>query len=214
MFSDLQVEVASRILATSRHYRACLSPGFRGNTAVSRGLVFVELYATYEYTVKEMVRESLQAIKASGMTICTARMELLGLLLHAESSAARDAGKERIWETRTTLFRRINAVEAITTADDVFPNDGSHFRLQQLRTIWEIFGITKPVLPDVSLNQLIGELVLHRNAIAHGDATPNEIGRRYSETHVLRKIDDVQRVCAYLVTTMESHCAVSANLTR
>jgi hypothetical protein len=77
--------------------------------------------------------------------------------------------------------------------------------VKQLETIWAVFGLTVPVVPELRLLGRIEELVENRNAIAHGRRTAVEVGGRYSALEIEKRIDDVEQISSYVVTQMEDH---------
>lgn len=222
MFATLQAEITNRILAADSFFRTTIMPlvtkvavpTSSPTAATGKGLMFVELYAIYEYTVTNIVREGIAELKRHAIPLNIVRLELLGMILDPELAAVSTCGKDRVWETRMKLFQRVNAPDLATINDSFFPHDGSHYRIEQLQTIWDLFGITAGVLPDIRLKPLIGELVNHRNEIAHGRETARAVGGRYSITDILNRISGTQGLCVYLVSTMQSHCSVAANLHR
>jgi hypothetical protein len=111
-----------------------------------------------------------------------------------------------MWEQRIGLLAERESGVPLNTLDDaVFPSDGSHFRVRQLQTIWAVFGLATPVVPEPRLLGRIEELVENRNAVAHGRRTPEEVGGRYSVSDVATRVDDVEAIVTYLVTQLESH---------
>lgn len=214
MFTDLRNEILCRHGATERYVDTTCRPGFAAIASASKGLAFVEMYAAYEYTVKELVHEGLRIVCSMSMPYGGIRLELLPLVLHPETAAVADAGRSMTWKRRIELFRKANSAQACSAVPVVFPNDGSHFRLSQLYTIWSLFGIAAPVLPTPMHTPLIGELVENRNAIAHGRETAHAVGRRYTKSEVIRKIHDTRDVCMYLASTVDAHCSMAQNLRR
>jgi hypothetical protein len=214
MFTDLRLEIVNRALAVQMFFKAARSIKPKHELATAKGLMFVELYAMYEYTVVSAVREALLLMKSRSTPFNTIRWELLGLALHSEITGVIDAGREKAWEKKIELFRRAGCSDPLDVHDNAFPDDGSHFRVQQLRTIWAVFGIGKLKLPDGRLYPLIEELVSNRNAIAHGRSTSLEIGRRYSVRDVSAKISRTRRLCLYIARALDQHCSKPANLAR
>jgi hypothetical protein len=218
MWSDLRTDVADRILASRRFFRAaCRRVGSTHTTqarTTAKGLMFVQLYSIYEFTVTSVVRAAIDEMKRRPTPINTIRLELLGIALHPELSAVTDCSVRKMWRTRIELFRRVECPDIINIPDDTFPNDGSHFRPQQIETIWELFGITAPIVPHSYLIGRITEMVGHRNEIAHGRTTADEIGRRFSVRDISKRISDTKKICLYLIKTMELHCSNAANLSR
>jgi hypothetical protein len=214
MFAGLQNEVTSRLSGVEQHFSACCPDDRAMHATISKGMVFVQLYAIHEFSTKGMVKAGISAIKGAQVTFDQMRHETLALLLDKETCSVVDAGRQTAWNCRIELFNRARSTSLIDTADGTFPTDGSHFRLPQTYLIWELFGITAPVLPDVQLTHLIGEIVEHRNAIAHGRATATEIGRRFTHTEILKKIRSMLSIWLYQISTMEQHCNVISNVCR
>jgi hypothetical protein len=221
MWPTLVAEIASRYAAAHTYFAAIAGP--QGGPAVlpppphevtAKGLIFVQMYAIYEHSVKNIVRLALAEMRGRAMPLNTIRLELMGLVLTPELQSVRDCGAETAWRSRVDLFKRIGAPDAIDVADDVFPSDGSHYRRRQLDTIWELFGLAVPVVHTPRALGLITELVEHRNAIAHGRATAEDVGRRFSRDDCYLRLDLTRDLCTYLATTMETHCSHPPNLTR
>lgn len=214
MFTDLQDEINRRCLATERFFDSACRPGDAQVAATAKGIAFVQLYAVYEYTTKRAVQAALQEMRAAAHPVGDLAPELLSLALHTSVSSIIDSGRKTQWNRRMALFTKSCSTDPIDVPDNAFPNDGSHFRIQQLRTIWAIFGITDPVVPTVLMAPLIAELVENRNAIAHGRKTAHEVGRRYSKAEIKRKNDQTKQICTHIVSTIENHCSNPANLMR
>ena len=94
----------------------------------------------------------------------------------------------------------------ITFDNTLFPSDGSHYRAEQLDTIWRLFGVSAPVLPDLRLRQRVNELVENRNAIAHGRRTARDVGARHTNKDMEARIDDTDAITHHVIDTMETHC--------
>jgi hypothetical protein len=179
--------------------------------------MFVQLYAVYEHTVKEIVRVAIAEMKQRATPVNTIRFELLSLALDHLLQAAADCSMEQRWGKRIELFQRIDSPDPLDTADSAFPSNGRQYRLSQLYTIWAVFGIdatATPVIPSPRLTQVVDELVENRNAVAHGRRTPEDVGGRYSRDEIYNRIDVIQDICNHLVTSMQLHCGNSTNLQR
>lgn len=221
MWGDIITEVVDRALAARTYFSAAVGPPHspRGfpippHELTAKGLMFVHLYGTYEYAVREAVRASLHELKTRPMPLSALRLDLLSLALDGNLQSCLECSPKRLWKTRAELFRRVVSTDHFDTPDTLFPHDGSHYRVEQLRTIWELFGVTAGVVPDGRLHPLIGELVEHRNAIAHGRRTAEEVGGGYSVADVYNKIDGTRDICLHVLTTLQSHCSNPANCLR
>jgi len=139
---------------------------------------------------------------------------MMAIALDSEFTALSDLGRRRSWKTRLQLIDTTAADKPAVFTGKEFPNDGSHYRPNQLETIWTILGISKPIVSEPRHRGRINELVEHRNAIAHGRESADKIGRRFSTADIQDRIDDVQQICLYVLQTIEDHCSIPANFCR
>lgn len=215
MFATLQTEIIDRIFRVRQFFLEACDPLKSPNSAAgSKGLVFVLLYAIYEYTLNQSVTAAMNALCGHKLGLQDVRLELLSVVLDPEICSAGTAGNEHKWDARCSLFGRLSSADPIKIPAKHFPNDGSHYRQRQLDTIWKLFGIAAPVLADVKHGSIIEELVEHRNAIAHGRETPGRIGGRYSAQDVEHRIKQTEAICLHVTATLQTHCASAANLRR
>ncbi len=213
MWSSLQIEVSNRITASRDFFTSAQSinsSGINSFITTAKGLIYIQLYALYEFTVKGIVQAGLKDIQAHSTPFNSIRMELLGIALDPDLASIINCSKDRIWETKTSFFQKINSHNP-TTFPELFPSDGSHFRPKQLYTIWDIFGIKAPIIPTGYNHQRITELVNNRNSIAHGETTAENIGRNYSIQEIEARIMEIEQICMYLIGTMQNHCSNNLN---
>lgn len=219
MFSSLTIEVSDRISAVRRLLETIRdvesAEAARGVdtlcSKILKGLLFVQLYAIYEYAVSQAFSRSVEAFNGSRVAHAALRDELMGLALDAEFTSVGAVGAAKTWTCRTALVCRARSSDPAVLRSDRFPSDGSHYRHQQLVTLWAIFGITDPTVPTGRLIGRIDEVVEHRNALAHGRATPEAIGCRYTLNDLRDRINDFEEICLHLVATMSVHCADDKN---
>lgn len=212
MFQSLKTDVLERFSVLRQHFDAVGVIGSPAVLATSRGMAFVQMYAVWEYTVKSSVKAATNSVCASGIPLNGIRLELTSLLLHSKLMSVSSSGKETY--RKILEFLRGTQSGDIPISHDAFPSDGSHYRLPQIYLIWEVFGISAPVVPDLRLTNLVGEVIEHRHAIAHGRETPQTIGRRFSKEDIRRKIDEMEQVCFHVISTLEIHCSSTANFVR
>ena len=209
MFATVSAEIADRRLSSQRTVALIKSLEETSQVALAaayKGLAFVLLYATYEYSVRSAVQATLVALRTAGVEIRTLRRNLLTLVLDSHWDSVSYSGRPRVWGSRMALIASIDSGELTSTLrDDLFPNDGSHYRIQQLRTIWKIFSVSGPVVSEPRLIGRIEELVENRNAISHGRLTPEEVGGRYSWQEVASRADDTDTIAGHIVSSLESH---------
>ena len=136
----------------------------------------------------------------------TSIIRVLTLVLDGAFTSVAASGRGKSWEKRLDLVANFESTAPLVSLDNTtFPTDGSHYRVKQLQTIWGVFGLDVPVLPEPRLIGRIEELVENRNAIAHGRRTPEEVGGRYSASEMDKTITDIEGVGTYVVTAMEAH---------
>lgn len=208
MFAAVLRELGFRRIASERFTHAIaamehISP----EIAIQlKGFAFIQMYATYEFTVRSSVQATLASLKSSNTPATGVRQETLSLVLDSCWSSAANAGLARLWECRIDLLERVrSAMPADDFQDTLFPTDGSHFRIRQLRTIWRVFGVNAPVVPDLRLQGRIEEIVENRNAVAHGRRTAEDVGRDYSHLDIVERFIDLNNICQHVLVTLETH---------
>ena len=210
MFATVAAEIADRHLASQRTV-ALIKALEEGKSqaalaAACKGLAFVQLYATYEYSVRSAVRATLGALRAADVEIRTLRRSLIALVLKSDWDSVSDSSRSRVWNRRMALIANVYSdTHTSTLMDDIFPSDGSHFRQNQLRTIWKLFSISGPVVSENRLIGRIDELVENRNAISHGRRTPEEVGSRYSWQDIASCVNDTEAIASHIVSSLELH---------
>ncbi len=212
MFDIANAEAAARVLGATHLLRAARTleegtPPRLDESALCKGFMFVHLYAIYEYSVNAIVQGALSFIRESELRPLDLHSQALTLVLNSKFDSAAAVGRNKVWEHRLELVRSLSAVEPLVALDNsLFPADGSHYRSRQLETIWKVFGLSGPVVPDNRLLERINELVENRNAIAHGRRTADDVGRRYSLKDLEKRIDDVAQIVSHLILSMQTHC--------
>ena len=214
MFTTLATEVNDRFSSLEAFFKDTRSSKGQ-HAAMLKGLMFVQVYAVYEFTVRGVVRAAINSIVTHRRKLKEIRPSLMALLLDPEWNSVRDSGKKRQWEQRLKVLERAFSNEFVTIPSDTsIPSDGSHYRYSQLCVIFRVFGIVRmPVRRRLHI-QRIAEVVGHRNAIAHGQETAEEIGRRYTRTEVLRISRQMHSVCRSLVDALERLCSNSSSYSR
>ncbi len=207
MFQQLASEVNARFAAAETFFS--LTRGFAGdNAATAKGLAFVQVYAVYEFTVCSVVRTAIDSIKAHNHRMQDLIPPLMALALDAELNSLRDVGDRRVWQNRLALFEKAFSKDRFDIPSNTGPpHDGSHFKYSQLQIIFRVFGIKRlPVRRRAHIGR-INEVVGHRNQIAHGAETAQDIGRRYTLAEISHIASQMRSVCLLLIDVFESYCA-------
>ena len=207
MFPALKTEVEERFSAIELFFGSTKS--LKGDhAAMVKGLMFVQVYAVYEFTVNSVVRVAIESIKAQKHKMKDISPPLMTLFLDPEFMALSDGGKKNTWGNRISLFERAFSNDTVALSSDTKPpHDGSHYRYTQLVTIFNVFGIKRlPVRRRMHISR-ITEVVNHRNSIAHGQETAEDIGRRYTRSEILHMVRQMKSVSTLLISVLDSFCA-------
>ena len=216
MFDTVRNEVAARVLevrdlllvVAANDQSSGGRSRTRGASATCKGLLFVHLYGVYEYAITSTVQTALDTMRAAAMSCRAVRRSLLALVLDSTWDGVSKAGRKKLWAKRVALIATMDDDKPMATlSDTMFPYDGSQFRKTQLETIWQVFGIDVPVLPDERLKHRIDGLVENRNAIAHGRRTASEVGRDYTSAELGTWVTDIDSIVQYIIDTMNAHCS-------
>jgi hypothetical protein len=171
-----------------------------------KGLMFIQLYGVYEYSVKSTVQTVLSFIRRDTLSPREIHHRALTLAMNGTFDSASRVGPLKTWQKRLELVADLESSQPLhSLVDTAFPSDGSHFRPRQIQTIWDIFGLTVPPLPESKFIGRINELVENRNAIAHGRRTADDVGSAYSFEDMRKRVDEVEVISIYLLTEMEKH---------
>lgn len=210
MYPALKAEIEARFAAMALFFDA--TKGFaRDNEMTAKGLMFVQAYAVFEFTVSRVVQLAIDAIKAHNHKLQDLSPPLLALFLDPELQSLRAVGHKGVWDRRLKLFERAFSKSPLDiSADTDLPHDGSHFRYTQLQTIFQVFGIKRlPVRRRAHIPR-IDEVVGHRNQIAHGSETAVDVGRRYTRSEICHIMEQMKSVCLLQVAVFDAYCANKA----
>lgn len=203
MFEATRNEVDSRYDGAIRLFNAVCTARNHANLQRMKGLAFVEMYAIYEFSIRSGVRNALTAVKIANMDIAEMSAGLQGLILDPDIMSCSETSRKNRWKSRSLLFARLQSGTSADLNVDLFPDDGSHYRRPQIQTLWDIFGIRVSLVPDGRLFPLIGEIVEHRNAVAHGRERPEDVGRVYTTGEIRRKFGQSKRLCRHILAAVE-----------
>ena len=205
MFRALQIEIGQRFQQIDAYYH--MAPKKPADVAQTfRGLIFVQAYAVYEYTVRTAIHQAIVEIAAKGHSFRDLKPSLLTLFLDNELQAMRTAGRRRIWETRIALMKRTFSADPIAAVEAV-PHDGNYYRHTQLQMTFDVLGVKRAITTRRRYRYTSDEVVDNRNEIAHGEATTAEVGRRYSYSDMRFRIATMRRVCFRVVDLLSEHCS-------
>jgi hypothetical protein len=207
MFPTLQLEVMDRFTAVEAHFKR--SQTWKGDPAlIAKGLMFVQIYAIYEYTVKGVMRAAIQTIATHSHAYSDLRPSLLAVFLDPELRSLRDCMPGDIWDRRMRLLERSISADSLQEVSTL-PMDGTHFRHSHILLILKTLGIRRALTARKRHLYMIDDVVDKRNSVSHGDATAVEVGRRYSRQEIARFSRVMKAVCLRLIKIVSEHCSDS-----
>ena len=103
MFQPLRTEIQERFETAEAHFAA--TRPFKGKVgSTAKGMMFVEVYAIYEFTVKTAVRTAIDSLNTRQHRLSDLTPTLLALYLDPELRSIRDTGNKSVWGARQALF--------------------------------------------------------------------------------------------------------------
>lgn len=163
-----------------------------GVSRETRGLAIVLLYASYENLLTGLTRTLLEA--ASRCRVSNKRLRPGFRLFTVDSSvrSLRDVSERKVYASALPqLIAQASSGSVPSTINtNAFPYDGSFFKRSQISLWCSTFEIPNPISLLANIWGEIDTIVADRNGIAHGRLTPDEVGRRYTETDIRTLISD------------------------
>lgn len=211
MLVSLRSGSSDRIRQSSlllQHLRQLEAVGIAGNEELlktQKGLLFISLYASLEFTITNSVSEFLSELQTSAQAPHTYRVSLLPTLMNREFNAVIGASKRTVWSHKQNLVNRIFANDVCAIDNDVFPTDGTNISAEHFQAVWSQLAIPGSALPPGVNPWTINEIKEHRNAIAHGRERAATIGARFSLAALEDRHRIVEEICAHTVLSFEEH---------
>lgn len=210
MFTDLKTDSASKLVEvrefldfTSSQIPAAPIPT-PNSLLTAKGLFYVHIYGVFEFTITSCVKKTISSINMENININDIQPLLFSLALNSECDSI-SSTRNRNWPQRWNLFEKIrdNTITQIST--DLIPTDGKNIRYSQLESIWKTFCISAPILNAPAIGGRLKDIVDNRNAIAHGNNTPAEIGSRVTITDLYNRYNEMSSYCSYVIQVFEDY---------
>jgi hypothetical protein len=211
MLNDISINSTSRLrevrsfLAMIRTISSSNSFLVSSEISVAKGLFFVHLYGSYEYTVVAAVQKALSIVDSMKYNVSDFKPTMLSIVLDSRCKSIASVGTQKLWEKRWELFNQIQPNNIVNIDNTVLPTDGSNLKYPQLESIWTTLCINAPVLPRPILRGRLEELVENRNAIAHGRESASIIGGRYAIGDLEQRYNDINELCTYILQCLEGY---------
>lgn len=213
MFLEIRAEIEDRFRLL-RHAFALSRGSPKEPSALVKGLVFVQMYAIYEFAVRSAAEEAIKAINSANCSLDSLRPSMLAIYLDGEFQSLRDCGRKDVWSKRLQIAERATSKDIAIASTSILPHLGQHFRTDDLQFLFRVLGICRMPVRRKSHFQRINEVVRLRNDIAHGLETADKIGRNFTRADIRHRIDQMDSICRCVVSIIESHCSSSTNFTK
>jgi hypothetical protein len=172
-----------------------------------RGMAILLLFAAYENLLKTVSRTLLEEAAKSRARAQNLKPGFRLFLAHGELVGLLDSGRRKIWKSSgLKILSAVTERPARELDKSLFPDDGSFMKSSQVVVFCDVFdfGHPGPILREAW--DRIDNIVDQRNGIAHGRLTPEEVGRNYSHSDLLKLIDLWETRWEDFLGWIESHC--------
>lgn len=205
---DSRLDTAVKLIDET-HQKGGTSPMGTGSGPIAkeaRGLAVVLLFAAYENLLTSLTRTLLDGAIACRVGNKRLRPGFRMFAVKAAVSSLRDMSEKKLFSH--SIPKLINEVglggRSCTIDAAAFPNDGSFMKSTQIKLWCDIFEVGPP---QKLLNRTwssVDAIVAQRNQIAHGAATPDEVGREYTEAEIRLLIEDWRQDWSAFLLHVES----------
>lgn len=158
----------------------------------ARGLAIVLLFAAYEELLTSLTRTLLETVVRLRISNRRLQPGLRAFALKNAAKSLRDVSERKVFATAIPaiieLADRTDRQPTINTSD--FPNDGSFMKQSQVEVWARTFQIGPPAAVLKRVWNNINAVVTQRNKIAHGELTPQDVGRDYTEGEIRTLVAD------------------------
>jgi len=142
MFSALRRRITRDFLEVKLWINSVPADGSNSEfQATSYGLFFVYIYGIYDSIVKQIVSITIDELNHAGVNIDSCIFDLYSLLFSQEYDSLYDVGREKKWEKRWEISRKLAQNPIISIPPTAFPTDGRNIKIGQLESLKNSFGI-------------------------------------------------------------------------
>lgn len=202
--SDDRIRQSSMLLQQVKRLESLNDSSLEEAIKVQKGMFFVSLYASIEFTLTNAVSGFLAALQANPSHPESYHTALLTVILNREFNSVIDS-KNSLWEAKASLIERIFSKDPATIDNSVFPANGINISADHFVSVWKHLKLPGQPLPDGFNSRVINEIKEHRNAIAHGRERASSIGGRFSLATLEDRHRAVEALCAHTVLSVEDH---------
>jgi hypothetical protein len=160
------------------------------NSKSLKGQIFILMYGAWEYTVSSCLQKIIIEINTSGSELKSIKRNLLSVYLHPEIES---------------MIKKGSSNEVAINNGYIDVTSGINIKFQQLQIIQECYDMSDPMLPDMRFRGRLDELIENRNAIAHGRLAASEVGNRYTQRDIDRRLEDLNLLCLFFISKGETY---------
>ena len=171
-----------------------------------KGLFFVHAYAIIEYAIYSLVGRTIRSINSQLISLSDIKCVILSLALSSKIASIKDVGRNKLWYRKVDLFKELDNNPLANIDETLMPTDGRNITTSHLHSIWNVFSIGLPIVPRPELNGRLNEITENRRSISHGRNKPEEVGRRYTDSEIIKINRDVNELSYYFVDTFSDYC--------
>lgn len=212
MFSAVNADVTQRLLEAKTLIDICCDDRLKikenYNECILLGNVYVLLYGALEYTLTHCVFRTIELLNNETLKLYEVQPALWGLIYNADCMRMEQAGVNKKWENRYTLFHQMTNTEEVHRIEDsLFPSSNGNIKETQIERIWKTFGIKSSMIEEghEEMNGHLSTLANGRMAIAHGREKASAVGAR-TDIHELNVLyEEISRYCSYLINCFSQY---------
>jgi hypothetical protein len=168
-FQDRIAQVKALLSAADPQNAGGLPPVAGGIARAVRGLAIVLLYAAYENLLRGLVRGLFEAAARTGAGNRRLRSGFRVSAIARDLQAVKETPGSRFKLDRAlSIANALNQSRGCTVDPDWFPDDGTHMRRAQVKSIFNLFALGDPGSILKGAWDRLDTIVDERNAIAHG----------------------------------------------
>lgn len=186
---NLRIQTIERILDVADPSAA---PTLKLNVSrEARGLAILLLFASYENLMTSLCRGLLE--KAISLRVGNRRLKsgFKQFAVHHIFKSISESSESKIWrESGRKIIDCIFESKSCSVDSNLFPIDGSFMKRSQVKLFCEIFELGDPGPILMEIWSRLDTIVVERNNIAHGQMTPEQIGRAYSHADIRKLVTD------------------------
>jgi len=201
---DARFQEARNLLSFIKSQESTATPPVDpGHVKTMRGLFYVHLYGAFERSVNDSVSAFIRATVDLNVSVQHITPHFLPVALDGRFKSLQSTQGAGNWKKRLEFVAAMIDASACSINDALFSEHLQNAWPQTLIAVATYLGIGTPAFeaPDVLA---VDEVVDKRNAVAHGRASPAEIGARIRSETLENRFDSTRAVLSCFTTHLEA----------